>query len=263
MAGQVLRSQSGGILTLTLDNPESRNALTLDMSGQLCAMLREAAADTSVRAVVLTGSGGAFCAGGDVKAMAAGRDAGLTLDQRAERLRERAESSRLLHEMGKPSIAVIPGAAAGAGLALALACDIRLASSDAKFTTAFAKVGLAGDFGVSWFLTRMLGVARARELLMLAPVLSAEQALALGLVTRVFPAADFARAAATMVEELAAGPTVAYSHIKQNINAAADGALAPSLDIEALRQARCMMTEDHTAATKAFANREKPVFSGR
>lgn len=263
MTGQVLRDVQGSVMTLTLDNPESRNALTLEMSGQLCDRLREAAADPEIRVVVLTGSGGAFCAGGDVKAMAAGRDIGLTVERRADRLRERAESVRLLHEMSKPTVAVIPGAAAGAGLGLALACDFRFASANAKFTTAFAKVGLAGDFGVNWLLTRMLGVARARELMMFAPVLSAQEAHALGLLTRVFEADSLAAQSAALIAELAAGPTTAFGHMKQAINLSVSSSLAPSLEAEALHQACCMVTEDHAGATRAFAEKRKPVFNGR
>ncbi len=263
MTGRVLRTQSGGVLTFTLDNPESRNALTLEMSGALCEMLREAALDGAVRVVVLTGSGQAFCAGGDVKAMAAGRDAGLSLEERAARLRDRAELSRLLHEMDKPTVAVMPGAAAGAGLAIALACDFRVASSEAKLSTAFARVGLAGDFGATWFLTQMLGTARARELLMFAPTLTAQQAFEMGLVTRVFPHDRFAALASEFVGELADGPTRAFAHAKQTINVCAANALAPSLDIEALRQARCMTTEDHANAATAFAEKRRASFIGR
>ena len=263
MTGQVLRNRTEGVVTLTLDNPESRNALTMPMAAQLCEMLREAASDSSVRAVVLTGSGKAFCAGGDVKAMAAGRDANRSIEERADSLRERAETVRLLNEMSKPTIAVIPGPVAGAGLGLALSCDFRLASSDAKLTTAFARVGLAGDFGVNWFITRILGTAKARELMMFAPVLSAGEAHALGLFTRVFPAEGFAEAAGAVVAELAAGPTIAYAHMKQIINACASQSLAPSLDIEALRQARCMGTEDHANAARAFAEKRLPEFKGR
>lgn len=263
MTGQVLRDVQGGVLTLTLDNPESRNALTMHMSGQLCELLRDAAADPAIRVVVLTGTGSAFCAGGDVKAMAAGRDFGLNLERRADRLRERAESVRMLHEMSKPTVAVLPGAAAGAGLGLALACDFRFASANAKLTTAFARVGLSGDFGVNWLLTRMLGVARTRELMMFAPVLSADEAHALGLLTRVFAAESLATESAALVAELAAGPTTAFGHMKQAINLSVSSAFGPSLEAEALHQACCTLTEDHSAATRAFAEKRKPVFNGR
>jgi 2-(1,2-epoxy-1,2-dihydrophenyl)acetyl-CoA isomerase len=250
-------------MTLTLDNPGSRNAITLPMSTQLCEALREAALDPAIRVVVLTGSGGAFCAGGDVKAMAAGRDAGLSVEQRANQLRDRAESVRLLHDMAKPTVAVIPGAVAGAGLGLALACDFRVAASDAKLTTAFARVGLAGDFGVNWLLTRILGVARARELMMFAPVLGAQEALEMGLLTKVFPSQELSQKAGAMVAELAAGPTIAYGHIKQVTSLAATAAFVPTIEAEALHQACCMITEDHANAARAFAEKRPPVFNGR
>ncbi len=262
MTGQVLRDTQGAVMTLTLDNPGSRNAITAPMSMQLCEALREAAFDPAIRAVVLTGSGGAFCAGGDVKAMAAGRDAGLSVEQRASQLRDRAESARLLHEMAKPTVAVIPGAVAGAGLALALACDFRLSASDAKLTTAFARVGLAGDFGVNWLLTRILGIARARELMMFAPVLGAQEALEMGLLTKVFPSHELAQKAGAIVAELAFGPTIAYGHIKQVTSLAAAAAFAPTIEAEALHQACCMITEDHADAARAFAEKRPPVFNG-
>ena len=145
MTGQVLRHTRGAVLTLTLDNPGSRNAITLEMSTQLCAALREAALDPAVRVVVLTGSGGAFCAGGDVKAMAAGRDAGRSVEQRASQLRDRAESVRLLHEMGKPTVAVIPGAVAGAGAGFA-GFDAELGAAAAFLAGALAAAGLVAGF---------------------------------------------------------------------------------------------------------------------
>ena len=260
---QVLSRFSEGVLTLTLDNPQSRNALTMEMSQTLVDRLRDASNDFSVRVVVVTGSGNAFCAGGDVKAMAAGRDAGMSLEARAQRLRGRAEAIRLLHEMPKPTVALLPGAAAGAGLGVALACDFRLGSDQARLATAFAKVGLAGDLGVSWLLTQMLGAARTRELLMLAPVLNAQEALALGLLSCVFAAGDYERECVKFVAALASGPTVAYGHIKRNVNLSVASALGPALDAEALHQARCMMTEDHESAAQAFADKRMPVFQGR
>jgi 2-(1,2-epoxy-1,2-dihydrophenyl)acetyl-CoA isomerase len=165
--------------------------------------------------------------------------------------------------MAKPTVAVIPGAVAGAGLGLALACDFRFAASDVKLTTAFARVGLAGDFGVNWLLTRILGIARARELMMFAPVLGAQEALEMGLLTKVFPSQELAQKAGAMVAELAAGPTIAYGHIKQVTSLAAAAAFAPTIEAEALHQACCMITEDHTNAARAFAEKRPPVFNGR
>lgn len=263
MQSHLIESIEGGVLTLTMNRPEARNALSLEMSAQLVDALRRAQQDAEVRAVVLTGAGGAFCAGGDVKRMATGQGAKRSVEARAEHLIERAEAARLLHEIAKPTIAVIPGAAAGAGLALALACDFRLTSATAKLTMAFAKIGLAGDYGASYLLTQTVGVAKARELLMLCPVLNAAEALALGLVHRVFPSDSFAADAAAFVTALAQGPSVALGHIKQNINLAARSSLRESIESEALRQALCLGTEDHAAAARAFVEKKPPVFAGR
>ncbi len=263
MQSHLIETQQGGVLTLTMNRPEARNALSLEMSAQLVDALRRAQQDAEVRCVVLTGAGGAFCAGGDVKGMASGQHPKRSVEATAEHLIERAEASRLLHELPKPTIAVIPGAAAGAGLALALACDFRVASANGRLTMAFAKVGLAGDYGASYFLTQIVGASRARELLMLCPVLSAVEALAVGLVHRVFAADSFAADAAAFVSTLAQGPSVALGHIKQNINLASHCGLRESIESEALRQALCLGTEDHAAAAQAFVQKKTVAFVGR
>ena len=237
METHLIEARQDGVMALTMNRPKARNALSVEMSSQMLDALRRAQLDSDIRAVVLTGAGGAFCAGGDVKAMAAGRDAKLDVTAKANALRDRAEVSRLLYEMPKPTIAVIPGAAAGAGLALAMACDFRIASANAKLTLAFAKVGLSGDYGASFFLTQIVGASRARELLMLSPLLSADEALALGLLHRVFPQESFAGAAANFVATLAQGPSVALGYIKQNINLAVRADLHSSIHGEALHQA--------------------------
>lgn len=263
MDPHLIEARQAGVLALTMNRPKARNALSPEMGVLLLDALRRAQFDPEIRAVVLTGAGGAFCAGGDVKAMAAGLDAKISIGEKAERLRDRAEVSRLLHEMPKPTIAVIPGAAAGAGLALALACDFRVASANAKFTLAFAKVGLSGDYGVSYLLTQIVGAARSRELLMLSPLLSAEEALAFGLIHRVFAAESFADAAAVFVGGLAQGPSVALGHIKQNINLATRVDLRTSIHGEALHQALSMATQDHAEAVKAFVEKRSARFVGK
>lgn len=257
----LLESFEQGILTLTMNRPDRRNALSLDMAAAMHASLQRAAADPAVRAVVLTGAGQAFCAGGDVKNMASGGHPG-TIEQRQHSLKHRAEASRLLHTMAKPTIAVIRGAAAGAGLALALACDFRLAADSAKLTSAFAKVGLSGDYGASFFLTQLVGPAKARELMMLSPVLGAREALALGLVHRVFSDEQMDREARDFAQALADGPSVALGYIKQNINQAVTGVLQASIDSEAEHQVRCMTTDDHREASQAFVDKRKPAFKG-
>ena len=259
----LLVSQQAGVLTLTMNRPEVRNALDLPMSARLVEVLREAQVDPAVRVVVLTGAADAFCAGGDVKAMAAGRDQQVGFEERAQRLRERADAARLLHEMPKPTVALIPGACAGAGLALALACDFRLARAGAKLALAFSRVGLAGDYGISWFLTQSVGPVRAREWLMLAPIFSAEQALSEGLVNRVFSAEHYAQECQRFVSALAEGPALAYAYIKRNVDLATTASLGASLDAEAVHQARCMFSEDHREAAKAFAEKRPPQFNGR
>lgn len=259
----LVSSLSDGVLTLTMNRPEARNALTRELSLALNEALQAAQSDRAVKVVVLTGAGAAFCAGGDVKAMAAGRDRDLSLVERGTSLRARAEASRLLYDMHKPTVALLPGPAAGAGLALALACDFRLAVETAKITCAFARVGLSGDYGISWFLSSIVGSARARELMMLSPLLTAQQALDLGLLTRVFTTDQFAASAQAFVAQLARGPSIALGHIKRNLNLARETTLGASLDTEAMNQAICMMSDDHREAASAFAEKRDPVFAGR
>lgn len=259
----LLEDLRDGVLTLTMNRPEVRNALSQEMSLQLLDALRRAALDSKVRAVVLTGAGSAFCAGGDVKAMASRSGAPQTLQERADSLRDRAEASRLLTEMSKPTIAVLPGAAAGAGLALAMACDFRVAIATAKVSMAFANVGLAGDYGATWFLTQLVGAAKAREMLMLAPLLTAPEAHAMGLLTRVYAAEEFAAKTAEFVAKLANGPTIALGYAKQNVNIALASDLRTSFDTEATHQALCLASADHAEAAKSFVEKRAPKFAGR
>jgi 2-(1,2-epoxy-1,2-dihydrophenyl)acetyl-CoA isomerase len=217
---------------------------------------------------VLTGAGGAFCAGGDVKGFAADTSrgsggGGFNLEQRAHGLRTAMDVVRTLHEMPKPTLAVIPGPAAGAGLSLALACDLRIAATNAKLTTAFSKVGLAGDYGGSYFLTHLIGAAKTRELYFTADVISGAEALALGIVNKAVPAEELAQVAGDYARYLAGLPTVAIGYMKRNLNAADHATLSEVLDLEALHMVRTMMTDDHKAASQAFVQKAKPVFAGR
>jgi 2-(1,2-epoxy-1,2-dihydrophenyl)acetyl-CoA isomerase len=253
-----------------MNRPEARNALTGEMQAALAEAINRLAGDPSVRAVVLTGAGGAFCAGGDVKGFAAdtsrgqsGGGGGFNLEQRAHGLRTSMDVVRILHEMPKPTLAVIPGPAAGAGLSLALACDLRIATTDAKLTTAFSKVGLAGDYGGSYFLTHLVGAAKTRELYFTADVITGAEALALGIVNKAVPAAELAQVATEYARYLAGLPTVAVGYMKRNLNAADHATLSEVLDLEALHMVRTMMTEDHKAAAQAFVQKAKPVFAGR
>ncbi|HXQ53188.1 MAG TPA: enoyl-CoA hydratase [Stellaceae bacterium] len=259
----LLETVEDGVLTLTLNRPDRLNALSWEMCDRLQNALVRAAAERAVGAIVLTGAGRAFCAGGDVKSMA---EASTGLDGYEERiadLRRRMECARLLHEIAKPTIAMVRGPAAGAGLSLALACDLRIAGEEARFTTAFAKVGLSGDFGGHYFLTRLVGTAKARELYLLSPVLDAKAALALGMVNRVVSDASLADETRALARALANGPRIALGYMKQNLNLAESASLAQVMDAEALRHTRCATTEDHREAAAAFVAKRPPVFSGR
>jgi 2-(1,2-epoxy-1,2-dihydrophenyl)acetyl-CoA isomerase len=255
-----------GVATLTMNRPEARNAMTGEMIQGLMEALPRLAMDTNVRCVVLTGAGSAFCAGGDVKGFAAagsGASAPVSIEQRAQSLRPGFDVSRMLHEMPKPTLAAIPGAAAGAGCSLALACDLRIAVDNAKITTAFSKVGLSGDYGMSYFLPLLVGHTKARELMFTAEVITGEQALALGMINKSVSAEEFPAAVQAMATQLAALPTVALGYMKKNLNASNTQSLSQILDSEAMSMARCFTTEDHKGAAQAFVEKRAPEFKGR
>ena len=220
-----------------------------------------------MRAVVLTGAGGAFCAGGDVKGFAASNEGGsgsdATMEDRIYSLRSGMELSRLLHEMPKPTLAIIPGPAAGAGLSLALACDLRFALDTAKITTAFSKIGASGDYGGSYFLPYLVGAAKAKELYFSADVLTGQEAYEIGMVSKVAGADTFEEESKAYAKYLASLPTTAVGYIKKNLNAAQHSSLSQVFDMEAEHMVRSMMTEDHKEAAKAFVNKQAPVFKGR
>ncbi len=262
MNDTVLQQLDSGLLTITMNRPDRRNALNPEMTRGLVEAARRAAEDHEVRAVLLKGAGGTFCVGGDVKSMAAGR-APLPFETRLSNLRRGMEVSRILHEMPKPVVAQLDGAAAGAGLSIALACDLRVAGASVKITTAFAKVGLSGDYGGTYFLTHLLGSARARELYLTSPVLSAQEAYALGMVTRVVPDAELEAGARELALSLAHGPSVTLGYIKRNINNAEHLSLEACFDAEAIHHCRSGETADHQEAAKAFVEKRKPSFSGR
>jgi 2-(1,2-epoxy-1,2-dihydrophenyl)acetyl-CoA isomerase len=221
-----------------------------------------------VGCVVLTGSGGAFCAGGDVKGMAGqgtgteGAPTSLDAAIHLQRLNHRATSGRL-YEMPKPTLAALSGPAAGAGLSLALACDLRYAIAGTVLTTAFARVAFAGDYGGTWFLTRLVGSGRARELYYFSERLTVEEAERLGIVNAVFPQELFETEVMERARRLAAGPRVAYRYMKENLNRAVNGELGDCLDIEATHHIHTGLTEDHREAARAFVDKREPRFRGR
>ena len=263
----LLANLTGGILTLTFNRPEARNALSSELLQALGSQLADGEINPEVRCVVITGTGAAFCAGGDVKAMSETNSNGAkstldTLIQR-QRLNQRATSGRL-YKMPKPTLAVLPGPAAGAGLSIALACDLRIMSSTAFMTTAFAKVGFAGDYGGSLFMSQLVGTAKARELYFLSDRISAKEAEDLGLTNWVVEPEALQESAADIAQKLANGPTVAYSYMKENLARALTSAdVHDCLDLEASHHIHCGGTDDHKNAVEAFIEKRAPVFEGR
>jgi 2-(1,2-epoxy-1,2-dihydrophenyl)acetyl-CoA isomerase len=260
-----------GVAVLTFNRPERRNALSSSMLGGLARLLAQLETDDDVRCVVLTGAGGAFCAGGDVKAMAGetapGGDTAAAPPSydavvHRQRLNQRETALRLWN-MPKPTIAMIGGPAAGAGLSLALACDLRYAASSAILTTAFARVGLAGDYGGTWFLTRLVGAGRARELYFLSDRITAEEGERLGIVNAVFSPDDLERETLARARRLATGPSIAYRYMKENLNRAVNGELGECLDMEAAHHIHTGTTADHREAARAFAEHRESEFGNR
>jgi 2-(1,2-epoxy-1,2-dihydrophenyl)acetyl-CoA isomerase len=264
MTTDLLETVKDGVAVLTLNRPDRLNAMSRPMLDALLEALPRLAEDPAVGVIILTGAGRGFCAGGDVKAMAEGNElGGQTMEEKAQALRSRMETSRWLHEMPKPTIAMMRGPAAGAGLSLAMACDMRIASDTARLGTAFARVGYSGDFGGSYYLTQLVGTAKARELYFTADLLDAQQALSLGLVNRVVPDARLEEETMALASRLARGPRVAYRYMKRNMNAAESASLKEMLDLEAWHHTRTGMTEDHREAARAFVEKREPQFKGR
>jgi 2-(1,2-epoxy-1,2-dihydrophenyl)acetyl-CoA isomerase len=272
----LIAERKDGVLYLTMNRPDKLNALSDQMIAGLLEELNRAAHDREVGAVVLTGAGRGFCAGGDIGRMRERNEGGTTgahtqaasageqgIQTRISQLRRSEEVSLLLHEMPKVTIGAINGPAAGAGLSIALACDLRIASDNARFGTAFARVGFSGDFGGTYLLTQLVGPAKARELYFTAEVIGAEEALKLGMVNRVVPAASLTEEVQAFAKRLAAGPTVAYSYMKAHLNLALKSNLRTILDRESYGQTLTGLTEDHKEAVKAFLEKREAKFKGR
>lgn len=241
MADEVLIENDGGVRIVTLNRPDRLNALVGSLMGPLADACAEAARDPSVGCVVVTGAGRGFCAGGDLKEGGADKsiipanpESGSRTEQSYVRLRGFMETSRLLHEMAKPTIAMVNGPVAGAGIGIAGACDLRFAGRSATFLTAFDKIGGGGDFGSTWFWTKIVGTGVARELFLLGEKLSAEQAFAKGLYTRLFDDDVLRAETLKAAHRLADGPRMGYRYMKQNLNNAEDWAFEAALEAEAL-----------------------------
>jgi 2-(1,2-epoxy-1,2-dihydrophenyl)acetyl-CoA isomerase len=257
----VLHQVDGAIATITINRPGARNALTAEAKVALLGALRDCSADDAVRAVILTGAGQAFCAGQDLREhadlLAAG---GAPLDTVREHYNPIVETIAC---MPKPVIAALPGVAAGAGASLAFACDFRIAARRASLLLAFARVGLGADSGASWTLQRLIGAARAAEMLMLAEPIDAQAAFRLGLLTSVVPDDELPAAASALAAKLADGPTLAYAAIKESLLYASSHGLGQSLEKEAELQTRLGRSHDHQASTLAFLNKQPPLYTGR
>jgi 2-(1,2-epoxy-1,2-dihydrophenyl)acetyl-CoA isomerase len=261
-----------GVRTLTLDRPDRLNALTPALSRELHDALVDCSRDPGVKAVVLTGAGRAFCSGFD---LAGGDGASDPIAERwsqdpiwwepeqlASRMGEDAQIAILLHRMGKPTIAAVRGAAAGSGLVLAAACDLRIASENAVLKTAFASAGRCGDPGGSYLLTQLVGPAKARELYLLDERIDAQTALAMGLVTRVVPDDRLEEETRSLAHRFARGPGLAYAGIKRNLNAAETGTLEETIALEGPTNARASLSHDGKEAGRAFREKRAPQFRG-
>lgn len=263
MTEPLLVDRTDAVVTLTLNRPTAMNSLDVPLKEALRDTLAELETDRSCRAIVLAGAGGSFCTGQDLREhvqtlQTAGADPLATVRAHYNPIAAR------LANLPKPVVAAVRGMAAGAGASLAFLADFRVGGPKTRFLMAFAGVGLAGDTGASWTLPRLVGHAKAVELLMLAEPVAAEDACRMGLLTRlvdddeqVLPAAQ------ELAARLAAGPTVAYGAIKRQLSIADAGTLADALAAEAQAQAICGATADHRAATMAFVTKQKPVFEGR
>lgn len=274
MSDDVLFEQhDDGVALLTLNRPESLNAMGGDLISQLAEILARCEGDRAVRCVALTGAGRGFCAGGDVKGMVRRTETGdgaveppsfaESLETTVRGLREsQAQVALRLHTMNKPTVALVNGAAAGAGMSLALSCDIRICSDRARFVPAFASVGLSGDFGASYLLPRLIGYGRAREILFTGEHIEASRALELGIANRVVPHEDLLKAGLGFCGQLAAGPTAVYGRMKANFTVGESSSFAEALDQEALTMRLSGMAKDFREGTRAFVEHRQPKFTG-
>ena len=254
------------VATITLNRPEARNALSDNLTPALRRMIRHCGDTPDVGAVLITGAGTAFCAGGDVKGMGAHRDPKKLAMSHDEKVADLKERQRLLtgaiHGLRKPTIAALPGAAAGAGLAIALACDIRFAAQSAFVATGYVRIGLSGDYGIAWLLTQLVGTSRARELMFTGEKVDAIRCAEIGLVNRVVPDEQLQAQAFAFAKTLAEGPSLALRAIKDNLDDALDVDFDTARDREAERLTGLTTSEDHREAVQAFIEKRKAMFRG-
>ena len=261
---ELLCDLSDRVLTVTLNRPQARNALSMELMFALRRILAEYGDHEDVGALVVTGAGSAFCAGGDVKRMAARKADDQTAEEKFQVMVARhRETAGVIRQLRIPTVAALPGPAAGAGLALALSCDMRIAADTAFVSTGYAKVGLPGDYGASWLLTQVIGPGRARELMLTCERVKADRAYEIGLFNKVVPADELADATRDLVTPLANGPRVAFHYLKDNLDEALTIDHATAIENEAVRMLRGQSTADHKEAAKAFVEKRAPMFVGR
>jgi len=258
--GTIRVDRSDGVATITLDRPEARNAIDLVMRRELLAGLDELEADSTTKVLILTGAGGHFSAGGDVKTMAAKRHTAAEGRARVESLNRFIIR---LFEYPKPTIAMVDGFAVGAGCNVALACDMVIASDCARFGEVFARIGLVPDGGGTWLLPRLVGLAKAKELVFSADIIDAAEALRIGLVNRMVPAAELPAATRALAARIAAGPPGALGLAKALLNRSATVDLATALSFEAYAQAQTITSDDHAEGVRAFLEKRPPKFTGQ
>ena len=275
MTDPLLTRLDGAVLTVTFNQPEAKNAFDTATQRRMGEVFQDAARDPAVRVLVLTGAGSAFSTGADVKTLGSpdfddpiaqrwSADPVWTdLEARVDRLQNLIQASLRLYRMGKPTIAMMRGPAAGAGLSLALACDFRFASNTAVLITAFSRIGTSGDYGGSYFLTKLIGPMRTKELYMLSEKVGAEEAARLGILTRLVADEALERETYAFASRLAEGPAVAYRYIKENVHAALDESLEKACEIESRNMIRSRMTQDSDEAIAAFTQKRDPRFQGR
>ena len=254
------------VAVITLNRPEVKNALSDRLSPALRTMIKTCGENPEVGVLLLTGAGTAFCAGGDVKGMGAHRDKKkleMSYDEKVADLQERQRLlTGALASVRKPTIAALPGPAVGAGLSIALACDIRIAAQSAFVSTGYLRVALSGDYGIAWLLTRLVGTARARELMFTAEKVDAARCEQIGLVNRVVPDDKLRAEAFALAQSMAEGPTLALRYMKDNLDEALLFDFSTARDHEAERLIRLTTTADHKEAVQAFIEKRKAVFKG-
>lgn len=256
------------VATITLNRPGKRNALSDSLTPALRGVLLELDTRQDVGCIVITGAGSAFCAGGDISGMGAvgGDPSALepTIQERTRALQHKHDTlTHRLFDHSKPTIAALPGVAAGAGFCIALACDMRIAATSAFVTTAYRNVGFSGDYGGSWLLNQLVGPAKTKELFYTARRVQSDEALALGIFNQVVADEDFLTETMNLAKHIASGPPIALGYMKENINAATGCDLRTSLNMEADRLIRCAFTQDHKEAVTAFMAKRAPIFSGK